>query len=119
MDSEVEWRPSYESDKTSYGREADLRTRVVNIDAAAITEYWAFIRSNPGKWNNGRHCADIVAEALSYAGVRLNNTQPGMSIPREVLYLIQRDARRYKREKMTPLWRSNYRTQLDLRQVYD
>src|SRR5687768_16669950 len=26
MDSEVEWRPSYESDKTSYGREADLRT---------------------------------------------------------------------------------------------
>lgn len=99
--------------------DVDLSTKVGNIDAAAINDYWAFIRRNPGTWRNGRHCADIVAEALSYAGVVLNNTQPGMSIPREVLYIIQRDARRYKREKMTPLWKSNFKSVLDLRRVYD
>jgi hypothetical protein len=119
MDSEVQWQPSYESDKNSYGRDADLSTKVGNIDAAAINDYWAFIRKNPGTWRNGRHCADIVAEALSYAGVVLNNTQPGMSVPREVLYIIQRDARRYKREKLTPIWKSNFKSILNLRRVYD
>ena len=117
--SEVDWQPSYESDKNSYGRDADLSTKVGNVDAAAIVDYFAYIRKSSGKWHNGRNCADIVAEALSYAGVRLNNTQAGLSIPRETLYIIQRDARRYKRETTPPIWRSNYRSVWDLRQVYD
>ncbi len=118
--SEVDFRPSYESDKKSYGREADLRLKIGNLDAASVKSYWAFIQKNPGEWNNGRNCADIVAEAISYAGVRLNNTQVGISLPRETLYLIQRDARQYKREPWTaPIWKSNYHSVMDLRRVYD
>jgi len=119
IDSEAEYRESYEDDVRSYGRQADLQVTIHNVDAKSVNDYWVLVSKQPGPWNNRRNCADIVAEAISYAGVRLNNTQNGMSIPRETLYIIQRDARRYEREPAPPIWKSNYRSVTDLRRVYD
>lgn len=104
---------SYEDDLDSdigEGRDPDSTAIVTGVNLDAVSNWYNQLKGNVPNWHISRNCADLVAEALAVAGVSLENTQSGSSLPKDVAYIITRDIRRYNRRWLTGAdpWYSNY-----------
>ena len=62
---------------------------VNNLDGDAVRAFYASVSAAPGRWTVDRNCADLVAQALQVAGLKLTNTQNGNSTPRDVFNLVK------------------------------
>ncbi len=81
---------------------------VDKLDWSAISQYYAALQKNPGQWDFGRDCADIVAEVLTASGLSLQNTQSSNSTVPGTANLIKEAAVRPRNYGQGVTWRSNW-----------
>jgi RHS repeat-associated protein len=97
---------SLDADIRSEGNRKPVDFKVDYLETAGVKAFYENYSKNPGKWSAIRNCSDIVAQALQAGGLLIQNTQPGISLPRDVFQIIKNAPPDRKCQNVT--WEGKY-----------